>query len=224
MRFRTGDNPRNNAKSRLTDCNDCLKSVVWSREMRAARILFALLVFEFAVCAASQRAPYRNQEYGIVLPFPPDTLPCVPPAYQGNGADHGPQILLGTQDASFCSKSSGKRYVDVFASYNTTDDTKTLHALLESSCEYEVKRACSAAPPNLQFSGRKSEAGRLDRSDGSLEIIVVTQAGKPGPDFDASVPSINYELFLNTDKRDFVKDLTVFRTLLMTIRISPPNR
>jgi len=187
-----------------------------------ARKLGVLLVFLFAIGGACQKAPYRNEQYGIVLPMPSGTLPCIPPVYRGNGADHGPQILLGTQDASFCSKASGKRYVDVFASYNASEDTKTLHALLEWRCKFEIKGACSPAPANLQFGGRKSEAGRLNRPDGLIEIIVATQAGKPDPDFDASVPSINYELDLVTDTQHLEEDLTVFRTLLKTIRIAPP--
>lgn len=186
--------------------------------------LVGLLVFVSAAGAASQRALYRNHEYGIVLPIPQNTLPCIPPVYEGNGADHGPQILLGTTDARYCSKSAGKRYVNVFASYNASDDTKTLHALLESTCQSVIKRQCSPAPADLHFGGLKSEAGRLDRSDGTIQVIVVTQAGKPDPDFDSSVPSINYELLLYTDAQHFDQDLSIFRTLLKTIRIAPPNR
>ena len=189
--------------------------------MNLARILAVLLVFGAAVGAVSQTAPYRNQQYGIVLPIPPGTLPCIPPAYQGTGADHGPQILLGTQDASLCSKSSVKRYVILFAAYNATDDTKTLHDLLEYDCESEIKKACSAAPADLHIPGMKTKAGRIDRRDGSIIIIVVTQAGKPAPDFDASVPSINYDLTLNTDTQHFDADLSIFRTILKAIRIAP---
>jgi hypothetical protein len=192
--------------------------------MRLSGILVGLFGFGFAAGVISQGSPYRNHQYGIVLPIPPGTLPCIPPVYEGTGADHGPQILLGTKDASLCSKSSGKRYVDVFASYNASEDTKTLHALLESACEFEVKRRCSPAPTDLKFNGLKSEAGRFDRSDGSIEIIVVAQAGRPDPDFDASVPSINYELSLKTDAAHLDQDLFVLRKLLKTIRIAPSSR
>jgi len=191
--------------------------------MRSSRIWLGLFAFGIAAGVSSQRTPYQNHEYGIVLPIPPGTLPCSPPLYEPNGADHGLQILLGTNDASLCSESSGKRYVSVFASYNASSDTKTLHTLLEFMCHFEVKRQCSAAPAGLHFSGLKSEAGRIDRSDGSIEIVVVTQAGKPDPDFDASVPSINYELFLDTDVAHLDQDLLILRTLLKTIRVSPPG-
>lgn len=191
--------------------------------MKLSRVLVSLLTLGSAVGAASQKSVYRNPEYGIVLPIPPGTLPCIPPIWEGNGADHGPQILLGTKDATLCSQYSGKRYMGVFASYNASDETKTLHALLESTCEFEIKRVCSPAPGGLLISGLKREAGRLDRSDGLIKIIVATQAGKPDPDFDAYVPSDNYEPILDTDMRHLDEDLAVFRTLLKTIKIALPS-
>lgn len=130
------------------------------------------------------------------------------------GIDHGPQMLLGTRDATLCRKWSGKRYVEVFASHNVADDTKLLHDLLESSCQDEVKKACSDAPAGLHIPRMKTDAGRLDHPEGSVRIIVVTQAGKPDPDFDASVPSINYTLTLNTDQSHLDEDLTPFRAML----------
>jgi hypothetical protein len=189
--------------------------------MKLSRVLVGLLILGFAVGAVSQKSVYRNPEYGIVLPIPTGTLPCIPPIYEGNGADHGPQILLGTKDASLCSASSGKRYVNVFASYNSAYPTMSLQTLLATECQFETKSLCTAAPAGLGFGRLKSIAGRSDRPDGSIEIIVATQAGRPDPDVDASAPSINYELFLHTDLQHFEEDLVVFRALLETIRIRP---
>jgi hypothetical protein len=191
--------------------------------MKFSRVLIGLLVFWSAAGAVAQRTIYRNRQYGIFLPVPSGTLACIPPVYKGNGADHGPQILLGTDDATLCAKSSGKRYINVFASYTVTEEEKTLHGNLEMACEFEVNRACSPAPAGLHIKGMKTEAGRLDRSDGSIEIILVTMAGKPAPDFDASVPSINYSLSLNTDKQHLDEDLTAFRAMLKTIKIAPAS-
>jgi len=170
----------------------------------------------------TRRAPYRNLEYGIVLPIPRGTLPCIPPLYEGNGADHGPQILLGTNDASLCSKSSGKRYVNVFASYNSSYPPMSLQTLLATECQFTFNAACAPAPADLRFGKLKSVAGRLNRPDGSIEIIVAAQAGNPSPNVDASAPSISYEASFHTDLQHFEEDLLVFRTLLKTIRITPP--
>ena len=198
--------------------------------MKFSRVLIGLLVFWSAAGATSQKSVYRNREFGIVLPIPSGTLPCIPPVYVGNGVDHGPQILLGTKDGSLCSKSSGKRYVGVFASYTTTDEEKTLRSSLESLCtnlppiENDPGAVCSPAPADLSFNALPSEAARIKHSNGWIEIIVVTQAGEPDPDFDASVPSMSYELSLYTDANHLDEDLAVFRTVLKTIKIAPPHR
>jgi hypothetical protein len=189
--------------------------------MKLSRLLIGVLVVWPAVEATSQRPTYINRQYGIVLPIPPGALAYIPPVYEGNGADHGPQLLLGTVDGTLCGKSSGKRYVNVFAAYNAAHEMKTLHRLLESECEFEVKRSCSTAPAGLQINGMKTEAGRLDHSDGRIEVIATTQAGKPDPEFGASVPSINYTLSLNTDKQHLDEDLTTFRAILKAIMIAP---
>jgi hypothetical protein len=67
-----------------------------------------------------------------------------------------------------------------------------------------------------------TKAGRVNRSDGWIDVIVVTQAGKPDPAFDPSVPSVNYDLTLHTNPRYFEEDLRIFRTILSTVRLAPP--
>lgn len=192
--------------------------------MKHSRVLIAVFSLLALAGAASPRHIYRNTAYGIVLPIPLGTLACMAPVYVGNGIDHGINILLGTKDGSLCSKSSGKRYMGIFAGYNASYETKTLHALLMSDCEAYGKSACSPAPADLHLRGMKVEAGRIDHSDASIEIILVTQAGKPNPDFDRSVPSINYELNLVTDSQHLQNDLKAFRELLSTIKIAPTGR
>jgi hypothetical protein len=64
----------------------------------------------------------------------------------------------------------------------------------------------------------------MDHLSGSIQILVVTQAGKPDPDFDASVPSINYALSLYTDASHLDEDLAVFRAVLNAVKIAPHSR
>ncbi len=188
--------------------------------MKLSRVLIGFVILCSVAGAASHRAIYRNQDFGIVLPVPSGALLCAVPD-DAHGIEHGAQMLLGTEDATLCRKWSGKRYMDVSGYYNVADDTKLLHDLLEYSCQSEVKKECSLAPAGLHIPGMKTEAGRLDRPDGSIKIIVVTQAGKPDPDGDPSVPSINYEFNLNTDVQHLDKDLTIFRAMLNTVKIAP---
>jgi len=84
--------------------------------MEPSRVLISLVILYLTAGAASRRLVYRNLEFGITLPVPPEALLCVPPA-DAHGIDHGSQILLGTEDVSLCRNSSGKRYMDVFASF-----------------------------------------------------------------------------------------------------------
>jgi len=114
--------------------------------------------------------------------------------------------------------------MDIFASYTATDDEKSLHGNLQILCDSDGKSACTAAPPGLEIKGLKTEAGKLERPDGSVEIIVVTMAGKPDPDFDPSVPSFDYWFSLTTNAQHLEDDLKVFRLMLKTIKISPPER
>jgi hypothetical protein len=193
--------------------------------------VFLVLLLLLCTSGASQRKPiYRNREFGIVLSIPSGTLPCIPPFYRGNGIDHGPEIVLDANDASLCSKPSGKRYMDVFASYTTTEEEKSLDSYLHSICddlspiESDPGAVCSRAPADLSVNGLTCRAAMINHSNGWTEIIVVTQAGKPAPDFDPSVPSISYELSLYSDSNHFDQDLAVFRAMLKTIRLAPHNR
>ncbi len=188
--------------------------------MKFSRVPISVVILCSLAGAASRTETYRNQEFGITLPVPSKALLCHV-TDDARGVDHGAQLLLGTEDATLCRKWSGKRYMDVFASYNVADDTKLLHDLLEYSCQSEVKKACSPAPAGLHIPGMKTEVGRVDRPDGSIKIIVVTQAGKPDPGFDASVPSIEYAFNLNTDAQHLDEDLTIFRAMLNTVKIAP---
>ena len=195
--------------------------------MKLSRLLIGLLLVVTAAGAISQPKVYRNKEFGIRLPIPAGTIPCIPPIYVGNGIDHGPQILLGTKDASLCSKSSGKRYIDIWAAYSTTDEDKTLHSYLESWCAsaqtdyHDLKASCGPAPPDLNLSKLPTESARINLANGLIVIDVVTQAGKPAPDWDPTVPSISYLFSLVTDAQHLDKDLIVFRTVLKAIRIAP---
>jgi hypothetical protein len=167
---------------------------------------------------------YRNEEFGITVPFPKETLPCLAPEDQH---DHGPVFLLGTSDPGTCGdvpRIEQSRHVDIFAFFNALDDTKKLHDLLKWACGGVGKESCGQGPPDLGVSGLRSAAGRVNHPDGWIDIIVVTQAGKPDLRFDdAFVPSVNYILTLHTTGRHFEEDLRTFRAVLATIRFSPAD-
>ena len=163
----------------------------------------------------------RNSEYGITLPVPDGTLYCPP---SKNVHSHGPVLLLGSRDLKNCSPlDENSRYIGVFASGNAVIRTKTLSGFLKYWACNNDQNPCIAAPKDLNIRGMPSMAARVNRSNGWIDISVVTQAGKPDPAFDATVPSINYYLGLHTNPEHLEEDLRIFRVVLQTIKISPPN-
>jgi hypothetical protein len=182
-----------------------------------------ILAFLFASLFFSVQAPktqvYRNDEFGITVPVPEGTLFCVPRKDQH---DHGPIFLPGSSDPSACDDIDHNRYVLIFASYNAIRDTKRLHDFFKDQCTGIGGGPCHQAPEGLRIPGMATKVGRVNRPDGWIDIIVVTQAGKPAPDFDPSVPSVNYDLTLHTKPRYLEEDLRVFRAVLSAVRLSPP--
>lgn len=195
--------------------------------MRVSRVLIGLVILCSVASAASRKSVYRNDEYGIFIQIPPDAWLC--PA-GGNGVDHGAALLLGSKDVSLCkSYSRQKRRILIFGGFNAAEVSKTLHTFLKWQCTNaaldwkEPNAVCRSAPPDLRVNSSASEAARIDHSNGSIEIIVVTQAGKPDPGFDSSVPYVNYDLSLSTDAKHFDADLAVFREVLKAVRLDPPS-
>ena len=161
---------------------------------------------------------YWNEEFGITVPVPKSALLCVYPDQH----DHGPVFILGTTDAKSCRDDIERsRYIDVFASYQT-EDTKRLRDFLRSECVGVAGAPCGPAPDGLHVAGLRSEAARVNRSDGWIYVIVATRSGKPDPAFDPTIPSVNYDLSLHTTPDHLEDDLRVFRIVLRTIRLSPP--
>lgn len=166
---------------------------------------------------------YRNAEFGITLPVPRGAFLCPTPSGEH---DQGPVLLLGAAGEEGCrgvEEVELHRYIEVFAGYNESYVTKTLPRLLRWDCRHLADGPCGAAPSGLRLAGLHSLAGMASGPHGWVYVIVETQAGKPDPDFDPSVPSINYSLTLHTTRKSLERDLRVFRRVLRTMRISPPD-
>lgn len=186
------------------------------KHFRTVGVLFILCAVG---SAGSRREVYRNQDFGITLPIPPGALLCPVPD-DARGIDHGPQLLLGSSDVSLCRKYSGKRYIQLFASYKA-EATKLLHDSLEDSCNFRINKPCSPAPQDLYIPRMKTDSGKVAIPDGTIEVYVVTEAGKPNPDFDPTVPPFDYQFSLHTNGDHLEEDLVIFRRVLRTTKISP---
>lgn len=178
-----------------------------------------LLVLASSIGITAQQI-YRNREFGIVVPVPAGTLQC---RYPGQH-DHGPVFLIATMDPGACAELSDKRAVIVFAGPNATDEGKFLPDLLKSLCKTLIKAGCEPPPDGIRLGDRRIEAGMAQGAHGWLDVVVVTQGGMPDPAFDPSVPSINYDIRLHTQRRYLDKDLSVLRTVLQTIQLAAEHR
>ncbi|MGB6745437.1 MAG: hypothetical protein WBE38_17455 [Terracidiphilus sp.] len=187
--------------------------------MKALKVLIGFLILCAVADASTHRTVYRNVDYGITLPVPSAVQMC--PVSSSDRTHHGATFLLGTKDISQCKSSSAKRWVAVWAQFNASEDTKTLHSFLQWQCQYEAKGQCLAPPEGLQLNGLPSEAARVNLPDGSIEILIVTQAGRPDSTFDSTVPANNYELSLHTNASSFDQDMAIFREILGSIKIAP---
>lgn len=187
--------------------------------IRAIFVAMAVTVLAALLHAATyEPQTYRNEEFGITLPVPEGVLLC---AHRDEEHDHGPVMVLDRSEAKGCNDKEGGRIIGVFASFNAAQATKTLRKLLQADCSDISKGKCNSAPSHMTLKGLPSMAARVNRADGWIDIFVVAQAGKPDPAFDASVPSVNYELWLHTRPAQLEKDLRIFRSVLATIRLSP---
>jgi hypothetical protein len=131
--------------------------------------------------------------------------------------------MLAGGNNQACFDLQRNRAIVIFASYNASDQTKKLLDFLSWECTGIAKHPCGLPPAGLRIKGRIAAAARVDREDGWTDIFVVTQAGKPDPAFDPSVPSINYDFSLRTTAGHLDEDLRIFRGVLATVRLSPPD-
>lgn len=180
-----------------------------------ARFIFLISVTSTVVFVAQV---YRNAEFGIIAQVPTGAFLCPVP---DDEHDHGPVFLLGPAKAADCEAAESRRSISIFAGYNAAQLTKRLPDFLRWECVHVGKARCQ--PTNdLGIAGTSSLAGTVKHSDGWIEFLVVTQAGRPDPAFDPIAPRINYLLGLHTDAQDSPTDLVTFRAVLQTIRLSPP--
>jgi hypothetical protein len=189
--------------------------------MRLTLVAPLLTLMVLPIQLLAQTRVYRNSEFGFEVPIPRGLYLFRP--HQMNGIDHGRQFFFKPTSVEDCNNGGCDRYIAVDAYYNTVEDTAKLHDFLEHECTVFGGVECLQPPTGLQFKGLASESAKVKLPNGRVEILVVTQAGEPAPDFDASVPSINYSAYLLTSEEHLEEDLRFFRLILKTIRISPPN-
>lgn len=162
---------------------------------------------------------YQNQEFGIAVALPKGLLTC---SGVKDPHDHGVAIFLDRNSKS-CGELGRYRSISIFASYNVTDDTKTLKDYLRWTCSEVLQGQCAAAPNGLKIDALQSSSGRVNHPDGSVDIVVLTQAGRaPNQPSDSSA-FVNYSVRLHTDRAHLSADLRTLNSFLRAVKLTPPG-
>jgi len=183
----------------------------YQRYMSGAALV-GICFIAVATTAQAQKV-YSNPEFEIRLQIPREVKLCSAPK---NEHDHGFFLLLagGPKD---CHDDADQRYIEVFASYNCTDDTKYLSGLLKMSCE-AFGGPCQPGPPGLSIPGLTSAAAKVDLRNGWVQVVVAAQAGEPSP-LAPGEPLINYQFNLRTRPEFLGQDLRLFQRVLETVKL-----
>src|SRR5271169_2795566 len=124
--------------------------------MRTMLACIAIMFVTLFSGATDKAQTYRNPEFGITLRVPDGVRLCTCPSGEH---DHGPVMVLDPSHAKACNDAERGRIVEVFASFNAVEATKTLDKLLQSECADTGKGACDPAPTGLQVEEMRSAAG-----------------------------------------------------------------
>ncbi len=181
--------------------------------IRLARAAVYFVAIAMHSQGASPPKIYRNDEFGVRLPVPKAGFLCASPRDEH---EHGFVILLGSGRSENCRSAGYHRSVVLFAFGNALDDTKHLAGLLNMECE--IAEGCQSGPAGLEIAGLPTASGRVKGPDGWIELVVVTQAGKPSG-YEPNEPSVNYIFSLYTRPEYLEEDLKVFRTILQTVKL-----
>jgi hypothetical protein len=191
---------------------------MWSRAQIAAWIVLLTSIHAYSGIPPRRIA---NAEYRFSIAFPGDLRICT--AKSGDHP-HGYFVLLDPQKTD-CNHQpvDSVREIEIWADGNTLF-VKTPEEYATSYCHSQIPSAKRFDLRGLAFRGHRSVACAADSNSGSIEVYVVTQAGKwpqpPSAAADSGAPYINYWLNLRTSANHFDRDMTVFRRVLESVRNS----
>ena len=195
--------------------------------MLSARQVIATIVclLPIFLTPIAQAEIYRNPEFGLTAPMPKNLANC-------NGVfdehDHGFVFFLDPHDTKSCddlTTSIRHRAISSFASFNATDDTKTLKLFRQSTCDGSVEFGhgrCGSAPKGLRMGAISVVTLQVEYPDGWIDIMVMAQAGRwPRQSRKDPTLAVNYTVTLRTDPTHLKGDLRRFKTTLAEIRLFP---
>ena len=185
-------------------------------------------VWGAAVARAAERVQrVANDEYGFSLEFPAQEAVCVAPS---GSHPHGLFIRPGRAKEECQSEKLGpaETSMGIWADYNTTF-VRSLNELVA----YECSGAAGATSwkdrwvvRNLRIPGHPSRACSRVTANGSVAVVVLTQAGAwPDEGGDEALPSpyINYTVTLTAMPAKLKAALPRFAAFVRSIRLRQPE-
>ena len=168
-----------------------------------------------------------NDEYGFSLEFPAQEAVCVASA---EGHPHGLFIRLGRTKEECQSDKHGpaETSMGIWADYNSTFE-RSLNDLIAGECSGKAGATSWRARwvvRNLRVPGHPSRACSRVTADGSVAVVVLTQAGAwPDEGGDEALPSpyINYKLTLHAAPANLKAALPKFAALVKSVQLRQPE-
>ena len=204
--------------------------------MKCRVVLLALglpVILASGVCdAAVSRAAeglqrVANDEYGFSLEFPAQEAVCVA---SSRSRSHGLFIRLGRAKEECQSEKLGPAEISmgIWADYNTTFE-RSLNELVAGACSGAVGAPSWKARwvvRNLRIPGHPSRTCTRVTADGSVAVVVLTQAGvwpDEGGGDGLPSPYINYTVTLTAAPAELKAALPKFVALVKSIRLRQPE-
>ena len=165
--------------------------------------------------SAVQGRDFENKEYSFRVSIPNGLPVCV-----GESGTHPHGVGTRLDKKSCDEKESGPAF-SIWADYNAAFQVNALVRLQNgTSCGNSTVAWAQQAWQSI--GGLKTAMCQVQHSDGKVEIVLASQAGRWGPSFgdEKDLPRINYTVYLYTTKSRMNDDIELFRAFLKSIKIS----
>ncbi len=183
-------------------------------------VLGALPLIVTATLAFSAGAEtYENREFGFSVETGGRPI-CVGEPYEHH---HGVDLFLDSGPEG-CDHLDDRPFIGINGDYNAAFMSNA-EAVANDFCRSR-KGSFLDAPDMLPFDNHATKSCRVDRDDGWIDIVVVTQAWEwPGKHIEPEddLAWVNYTALLHTNAQRFDKDLAIFRSVLNSIHIFKPE-
>jgi hypothetical protein len=196
---------------------------------RLPSLALATMIVLMTWMQAAAAGPYRNEAFYFSMAIPDDWHHCtVSPVEYYQGAldahpDHGVTLTWDGLPSS-CGLPESQRRIQIMAgdTYWFRDIAGLLRARYR--CNEKVG-VVGEAPPGLTFARMPSATCRIDKPDGTIEVLAAARTGQwRGELCHSEIGATDYIARLQTRSETFDDDLARFRRVLDTVKVFIPKQ